>query len=139
MQGYHNNPQATAESLQNGWLYTGDLARVDNEGFLYIVDRKKEMIVSGGENIYPREIEEVIIKHPSVADVAVIGIPHPTWGETVKAFVVPGQGREIDEKEVIDFCKTYLASYKKPTVVAFVAEIPRNPSGKALKRILKEN
>ena len=139
MQGYHNNPQATAESLQNGWLYTGDLARVDNEGFLYIVDRKKEMIVSGGENIYPREIEEVIIKHPSVADVAVIGIPHPTWGETVKAFVVPGQGRVIVEKEVIDFCKTYLASYKKPTVVAFVAEIPRNPSGKALKRTLKKD
>jgi acyl-CoA synthetase (AMP-forming)/AMP-acid ligase II len=111
---------------------------MDNEGFLYIVDRKKEMIVSGGENIYPREIEEVIIKHPSVADVAVIGIPHPKWGETVKAFVVPGQGQKLDEKEVIDFCKQYLASYKKPTVVAFVPEIPRNPSGKALKRILKQ-
>ncbi len=138
MQGYHNNPQATAESLQNGWLFTGDLARMDDEGFLYIVDRKKEMIVSGGENIYPREVEEVIIRHPSVADVAVIGIPHPKWGETVKAFVVPRQGQEIDEKEVIEFCKTYLASYKKPTIVAFVPEIPRNPSGKALKRLLKE-
>jgi acyl-CoA synthetase (AMP-forming)/AMP-acid ligase II len=111
---------------------------MDDEGFLYIVDRKKEMIVSGGENIYPREVEEVIIRHPSVADVAVIGIPHPKWGETVKAFVVPRQGQEIDEKEVIEFCKTYLASYKKPTIVAFVPEIPRNPSGKALKRLLKE-
>ena len=111
---------------------------MDNEGFLYIVDRKKEMIVSGGENIYPAEIEEVIRRHPSVADVAVIGIPHPTWGETVKAFVAPRQGREINEKEVIDFCKKYLASYKKPTVVAFVPAIPRNPSGKALKRLLKE-
>jgi fatty-acyl-CoA synthase len=138
MQGYHRNPQATTESIQNGWLFTGDLARMDNEGFLYIVDRIKEMIVSGGENIYPREIEEVIIKHPSVADVAVIGIPHPRWGETVKAFVVPGQGQKLDEKEVIDFCKQYLASYKKPTVVAFVPEIPRNPSGKALKRVLKK-
>jgi len=138
MQGYHRNPQATAETIQNGWLFTGDLARMDDEGFLYIVDRKKEMIVSGGENIYPREIEEVIIKHPSVADVAVIGIPHSKWGETVKAFVVPGQGQILDEKKVIDFCKKYLASYKKPTVVAIVPEIPRNPSGKALKRILKE-
>jgi acyl-CoA synthetase (AMP-forming)/AMP-acid ligase II len=138
MQGYHNDPQATAEALQNGWLFTGDLARMDDEGFLYIVDRKKEMIVSGGENIYPREIEEVIIRHPSVADVAVIGIPHPTWGETVKAFVVPVPGLKIDEKELIDFCKTYLASYKKPTGVAFVPSIPRNPSGKALKRLLRE-
>ena len=137
MRGYHRNPQATGESLKNGWLYTGDLARMDDEGFIYIVDRKKEMIVSGGENIYPGEIEEVIRRHPSVADVAVIGIPDPTWGETVKAFVVPRQGREIDEKEVIDFCKKYLASYKKPTVVALVAAIPRNPSGKALKRLLR--
>ena len=138
MQGYHRNPQATAEAIQNGWLFTGDLARMDDEGFLYIVDRKKEMIVSGGENIYPREIEEVIIKHPAVADVAVIGVPHPKWGETVKAFVVSRPGRAIDEKEVIDFCRKYLASYKKPTAVAFVPEIPRNPSGKALKRILKQ-
>jgi len=137
MRGYHRNPQATGESLKNGWLYTGDLARMDDEGFIYIVDRKKEMIVSGGENIYPGEIEEVIRRHPSVADVAVIGIPHPTWGETVKAFVVPRQGRETNEKEVIDFCKKNLASYKKPTVVAFVAAIPRNPSGKALKRLLR--
>jgi len=96
------------------------------------------MIVSGGENIYPREIEEVIIRHPSVADVAVIGIPHSKWGETVKAIVVPVPGRKISEKEVIEFCKKYLASYKKPTQVVFVPEIPRNPSGKALKRVLKE-
>ena len=138
MQGYHRNPRATGESLKNGWLYTGDLARMDDEGFVYIVDRKKEMIVSGGENIYPREIEEVLIRHPAVADVAVIGIAHPTWGETVKAFVALRQGHTIDEQEVIDFCKRNLASYKKPTAVAFVAEIPRNPSGKALKRLLKK-
>ena len=138
MQGYHRNPRATTESLKNGWLYTGDLARMDAEGFCYIVDRKKEMIVSGGENIYPREIEEVLIGHPAVADVAVIGIPHPTWGQTVKAIIAIREGHRIDEQEVIDFCKNNLASYKKPTAVAFVAAIPRNPSGKALKRLLKE-
>jgi fatty-acyl-CoA synthase len=96
------------------------------------------MIVSGGENIYPREIEEVIIRHPSVADVAVIGIPHPTWGETVKAFIALREGHSLDEAEVIDYCKKHLASYKKPTAVAFVPDIPRNPSGKALKRLLRE-
>ena len=138
MQGYHRNPRATGESLKNGWLYTGDLARVDDEGFIYIVDRKKEMILSGGENIYPREIEEVLMRHSAVADVAVIGIPHPTWGETVKAFVALREGHIIDEQEVIDFCKNNLASYKKPTAVAFVPAIPRNPSGKALKRLLRE-
>jgi len=139
MQGYHRNLRATTESLKKGWLYTGDLARMDDEGFVYIVDRKKEMIVSGGENIYPREIEEVLIRHPAVADVAVIGIPHPTWGETVKAVVALREGYSIDEQEVIDFCKKNLASYKKPTTVAFVPAIPRNPSGKALKRLLRED
>ena len=138
MQGYHRNPEGTQEALQNGWLFTADLARMDEEGFLYIVDRKKEMIVSGGENIYPREIEEVLIRHPAVADVAVIGIPHPTWGETVKGFVALRQGQTIDEQEVINFCKKYLAGYKKPTVVEFVPSIPRNPSGKALKRLLRQ-
>jgi len=138
MQAYHRNPQGTQKSIQDGWLYTGDLARMDDEGFIYIVDRKKEMILSGGENIYPREIEEVLIRHPAVADVAVIGIPHPTWGETVKAFVSLTKGHTIDEQKVIDFCKKNLASYKKPTAVAFVPAIPRNPSGKALKRLLRE-
>ena len=138
MQGYHRNPRATRESLKNGWLYTGDLAIRDDEGFIYIVDRKKEMIVSGGENIYPREIEEVLISHPAVADVAVIGIPHPTWGETVKAIIALSEGHTLNEQEVIEFCKKNLASYKKPTAVAFVPAIPRNPSGKALKRLLRE-
>ena len=139
MQGYFRNPQGTKEAIQNGWLFTADLAKMDEEEFLYIVDRKKEMIVSGGENIYPREIEEVLIRHPAVADVAVIGIPHPTWGETVKAFVALREGQTIDEQEVINFCKKYLAGYKKPTVVDFVPSIPRNPSGKALKRLLRHS
>jgi acyl-CoA synthetase (AMP-forming)/AMP-acid ligase II len=137
MQGYHRKPQATRESLKNGWLYTGDLARMDDEGFVYIVDRKKEMIVSGGENIYPREVEEVIIRHPSVADVVVIGAPHPRWGETVKAFIALKEGHTVDETEIIEFCKENLASYKKPTSLVFVPKIPRNPSGKALKRVLR--
>lgn len=138
MTGYYGNPEGTREAIRDGWLYTGDLARMDEEGFFYIVDRKKEMIVSGGENIYPREIEEVLVKHPAIADVAVIGIPDPDWGESVKAFVALKQGQTIGEQEVIDFCKTYLASYKKPKTVSFVPSIPRNPSGKALKRLLRE-
>lgn len=138
MQGYHRNPQGTREALRDGWLHTGDLATMDREGFFYIVDRMKDMIVSGGENIYPRELEEVLMGHPAIADVAVVGIPDPDWGEAVKAFVVLREGRAIKAQELIDFCKKSLASYKKPKAVAFVPSIPRNPSGKALKRILKE-
>ena len=139
MTRYHGNPEATRQVIRKGWLYTGDLAKMDEEGFFYIVDRKKDMIVSGGENIYPREIEEVLLKHPAIVDVVVVGIPDPNWGESVKAFVALKEGQMIDEQEVIDFCKRYLAGYKKPKVVAFVPSIPRNPSGKALKRLLKES
>jgi acyl-CoA synthetase (AMP-forming)/AMP-acid ligase II len=138
MQGYHRNPEATRETIRNGWLYTGDLARMDDEGFFYIVDRKKDLIVSGGENIYPREIEEALIRHPAIADVAVVGVPDAVWGESVKAFVALKEGQTIDEEEVVEFCKRYLASYKQPKAVAFVPSIPRNPSGKALKRLLRE-
>lgn len=138
MKGYLNLPKETKETIKDGWLYTGDLARMDEEGFFYIVDRKKEVIVSGGENIYPREIEEVLIRHLAIADVAVVGIPDPDWEEAVKAFVVLREGQMIDEQEVIEFCKSHLASYKKPKAVSFVHSIPRNPSGKALKRVLRE-
>ncbi|UCH22980.1 MAG: long-chain fatty acid--CoA ligase [Deltaproteobacteria bacterium] len=138
MQGYHRNPEGTKEALRDGWLHTGDLATMDKEGFFYIVDRKKDMIVSGGENIYPRELEEVLMGHPAIADVAVVGIPDPDWGEAVKAFVVLKEGLTINAQELIRFCKKHLASYKKPKAIAFVPSIPRNPSGKALKRILKE-
>jgi acyl-CoA synthetase (AMP-forming)/AMP-acid ligase II len=138
MEGYYGNPEGTREAIRNGWLYTGDLARVDEEGFFYIVDRKKEMIISGGENIYPREIEESLITHPAIADVAVVGIPDPDWGESVKAFVTLREGEIISEQEVIDFCTKHLASFKKPKRVIFIPTIPRNPSGKALKRLLIE-
>jgi acyl-CoA synthetase (AMP-forming)/AMP-acid ligase II len=137
MKCYYKDPEATREAIKDGWLYTGDLATLDEEGYFYIVDRKKDMIVSGGENIYPREIEEVLMQHRTITDVAVVGVPHEVWGETVKAFVVPKEGERITEEEVIDFCKKHLASYKKPTQVAFVSSIPRNPSGKALKRLLR--
>jgi fatty-acyl-CoA synthase len=138
MKGYYRNREATRETIRDGWLYTGDLAKVDDEGYYYIVDRKKDMIVSGGENIYPRELEEVLFKHPAISDAAVIGIPDELWGETVKAYVVLKEGQTIDEQDVIDHCKRYLASYKKPKAVAFVSEIPKNPSGKVLKRVLRD-
>lgn len=125
-------------AIKDGWLYTGDMAREDHEGFFYIVDRSKDMIISGGENIYPREIEEVIITHPAIEDVAVIGMPDAVWGESVKAFVVLKEGKAAEEQEVIDFCRGYLAGYKKPKEVVFVPSIPKNPLGKVLKRVLRE-
>ncbi|MCB2188037.1 MAG: long-chain fatty acid--CoA ligase [Deltaproteobacteria bacterium] len=139
MQGYHEQPQASAEALQRGWLHTGDLAYVDEEGFYYIVDRKKDMIVSGGENIYPRELEEVLLTHPDIHDVAVVGQPDPLWGESVKAVLVRRPGSSLSEQEVVEFCRSRLASYKKPRLVEFVDELPRNPSGKVLKRQLRLN
>ncbi|MCF8145723.1 MAG: long-chain fatty acid--CoA ligase [Deltaproteobacteria bacterium] len=138
MQGYHQDPAATREAIRDGWLHTGDLATMDEEGYYYIVDRKKDMIVSGGENIYPREIEEILIRHPGIADVAVVGVPDADWGESVKAYVVPEEGCSIDAQGVIEFCRKSLASYKKPKTVVFVRSIPKNPLGKVLKRVLRE-
>ncbi len=138
MAGYHEDPESTRAAIRDGWLHTGDLARMDEEGFFTIVDRKKDMIVSGGENIYPREIENVLSQHPAVADVAVIGIPDPDWGESVKAFVVVKEGQPMDAQGVIDYCRQFLAGYKKPKTVAFVDAIPKNPLGKVLKRVLRE-
>jgi len=137
MKGYYKDPQATMEALKGGWLHTGDLARMDEEGFVYIVDRKKDMIISGGENIYPREIEEVLYHHPKIQEAAVIGTPDPLWGESVKAFVVLKEGAAMREEEVVQYCQSHLASYKKPKSVRFVPSLPRNPSGKVLKTILR--
>jgi fatty-acyl-CoA synthase len=138
MKGYYKDPEATEEALRGGWLHTGDMGRMDEEGFLYIVDRKKDMIISGGENIYPREIEELLYGHPKIQDAAVVGIPHSLWGESVKAFVVLKAGQRMTEEEVIEYCKSHLASYKKPRSVRFVDSLPRNPSGKVLKTKLRE-
>ena len=132
MQGYWNDPVATAEAFAGGWFHSGDLATRDDEGYLRLVDRKKDMIVSGGENIYPAEVERVLREHPSVADAAVIGVPHPRWGETPVAFVVG----TCTEQELIGHCRAHLASYKKPTAIHFVTSLPRNAAGKVLKREL---
>jgi fatty-acyl-CoA synthase len=137
MLGYHNQPEETQSALRNGWLHTGDLARLDEEGYLFIVDRIKDMINSGGENIYPREVEEVLIRHPEIVDAAVVGMPDPTWGESVCAFVVADPDARLDEKAVVDFYRQHLAGFKKPRRVVFVGEIPRNPSGKILKTKLR--
>ena len=137
MKGYYKDPEGTAEALRGGWLHTGDLARMDEEGFVYIVDRKKDMIISGGENIYPRELEEVLYRHPKIQDAAVVGIPDPLWGESVRAFVVLRKGATLREEEVVEYCKAHLASYKKPKSVVFVDSLPRNPSGKVLKTVLR--
>ena len=138
MRGYWNLPEASAEALRGGWMHTGDAARMDDEGYVYIQDRVKDMIVSGGENVYPREIEDVLFKHPAVADAAVIGVPDSQWGEVVKAIVVLKHGASATEGELIEHARKQLASYKRPRSVEFVAELPRNPSGKVLKKDLRE-
>ena len=138
MKGYWRNPKATAETLRGGWLHTGDLGIMDERGYVYILDRAKDMIISGGENIYSREIEDVILKHPAVHEVAVIGVPDETWGEAIKAIVALKQGQKATQEEIINFCKEHMASFKKPKSVEFIEEIPKNPYGKVLKRELRE-
>jgi len=138
MAGYWNNPEATADAITpQGWFRTGDAGYVDDEGFLYLHDRVKDMIVSGGENVYPAEVENVLAKHPGVADVAVIGVPDDKWGEAVKAIVVRS-GPDVTEDELIAFARENLAGYKLPKSVDFAETLPRNPSGKLLKRELRE-
>jgi acyl-CoA synthetase (AMP-forming)/AMP-acid ligase II len=138
MKEYYKNPEATAKAFRNGWFHSGDLVRQDEEGFLYVVDRKIDMIVSGGENIYPAEVEEVLYKHPKILEAAVIGVHDEEWGESVKAIVVPKPGETLTEEEVIEFCKDRLASYKKPKSVDFIDALPRNPAMKVLKTVLRE-
>jgi len=138
MTAYWNNEEETRRTIKDGWLYTGDLATYDEDYYIYLVDRKKDMIISGGLNIYPAEVERVLYEHPAVSQCAVVGIPHERWGEEVKAFVVLREGRETTEEDIIRFCKDSLASYKKPRSVEFVDALPRNPQGKILKRVLRE-
>ena len=139
MKEYFRNPEETAETLRGGWLHTGDLGKYDDDGFLYFVDRKKDMIKTGGLNVYSKEIEEVLSRHPKIAEAVIIGIPDAKWGETIKALVVAKSGEILTEAEVIDFCKAHLASYKKPTSVAFVDSLPKTQlGGKVLKREIRE-
>ena len=137
MRGYWRNPQATRETMVDGWLHTGDMGAMDEAGYLFIMDRSKDMIISGGENIYPREIEEVLIRHPAVREVAVIGVSDARWGEAVKAVVAPAPGATVRPEELIAFCKDHIASYKKPQSVDIVADLPKNNYGKILKRELR--
>ncbi len=138
MEGYLNMPEETAHSLRDGWLYTGDIARVDEEGYTYIVDRKKDMVIAGGYNIYPRDIEEVLYTHPKILEAAVAGISDPYRGETLKAYIVLKEGETLTEEEVIAFCKENLAAYKVPKLVEFRSELPKTMVGKILRRVLRE-
>jgi fatty-acyl-CoA synthase len=138
MKGYWNRPEATAETLRGGWLHTGDAGVMDEEGYIYIRDRIKDMIVSGGENVYPRVIEEVLFQHPAIAEAAVIGVPDERWGETVKAIVVLHQRMNATAEDIMDFCRGKLGGFERPRSVDFVAALPRNSLGKVLKRTLRE-
>jgi acyl-CoA synthetase (AMP-forming)/AMP-acid ligase II len=137
MKEYWHRPDATAETLVDGWLHTGDIATADEDGFIYIQDRLKDMIISGGENVYPAEIENVLASHPQIVEAAVIGQQSAKWGESPFAIVVRND-ESLTETEVLDFCRGKLAGYKRPKAVAFAETIPRNPSGKILKRVLRE-
>jgi len=138
MKGYWNRPEATAEALKNGWFRTGDAGYFDDEGFLYIHDRVKDMIVSGGENVYPAEVENALFGHPDIADVAVIGVPDEKWGEAVKAIIVPKPGSAPSAEDIITYAKTRIAGYKCPKSVDVTEALPRNASGKVLRRQLRE-
>ncbi|MFL0506199.1 class I adenylate-forming enzyme family protein [Ureibacillus sp. 179-F W5.1 NHS] len=136
--GYFRNEEATKKALQNGWLHTGDMAKVDEEGYLYIVDRKKDLIIRGGFNIYPRDLEELLVKHEAVLEAAVIGIPSERMGEEILACIVKKEGVSVGESELIDYCQKNLAKYKTPRHVVFIDELPRNGVGKILKTKLRE-
>ena len=137
MKGYYKRPEVNAEQIKDGWFHTGDIATRDADGYYFIVDRKKDMIIRGGFNVYPREIEEVLYGHPAVAEAAVIGIPHESHGEEVKAVVAFKDGKTATEREIIDYCKDKLAAYKYPRAVAFMDALPKGPTGKILKRELR--
>jgi long-chain acyl-CoA synthetase len=138
MKGYWNRPEETAKTLRNGWLYTGDIAKMDEEGYFYIVDRKKDMIICGGFNVYPREVEEALYLNPKILEAAVLGVPDPYRGETVKAFVVLKPGEKPTAEEIIEFCRQNLARFKVPAQVEFRKELPKSHVGKVLRKVLRE-
>jgi long-chain acyl-CoA synthetase len=136
MRGYYNRPEATAEVMRDGWFRSGDLGRRDKDGFYYIVDRAKDMIIRGGFNVYPREIEEVLMTHEAVSLAAVIGVPHPSHGEEVKAFVILKPGAAVSGDELVEWGKEQMAAYKYPRIVTIVESLPMTATGKLLKRTL---
>lgn len=137
MEGYHKRPEETSATLSDGWLHTGDLGMMDEEGFVTITGRKKDLIISAGENIFPREIEEALVEHPAIREAAVVGVPDEVRGEVPKAFVIPVEGSVPDERELRKFCRERIAAYKVPKIFVIVEDLPRTPSGKVLKRELK--
>jgi len=138
MKGYWEKPEETAETLRDGWLFTGDICTMDEDGYFYVVDRKKDMIIAGGFNIYPREVDEALFEHPKVQEAVTVGIPDEYRGETVKVYIVLKPGEECSEEEIIDFCRERLASYKTPRMVEFRAELPKTLVGKVLRRSLRD-
>lgn len=136
MKGYYNMPEETAAAIRDGWLYTGDLARMDEDGYFYIVDRKKDLIIVGGFNVYPREVEEVLYNHPDVVEAAVLGVPDSNLGEAVKCYVVSKNPNTTDQ-QLLEYCREYLAKYKVPSSIEFLEELPKNTTGKILRRALK--
>ncbi|MCK5711718.1 MAG: AMP-binding protein, partial [Hyphomicrobiaceae bacterium] len=136
--GYYKDPEKTAESIDGEWSTAGDVAYFDEEGYYYLADRKHDMIISGGENIYPAEIEEVITQIPEVSEVAVIGVPNEEWGEEVKSLVIVKEDKTITAQEILDYCKQNLAGYKRPRTDELVDDFPRTATGKILKRILRK-
>jgi long-chain acyl-CoA synthetase len=138
MAGYWNNPEATASTVRDGWLRTGDVGILDSDGFLSLRDRSKDLIIAGGSNIYPREVEEVLLRHPSVLEVSIVGRPHPEWGEEVVAFVVPRPGATVTEKELDTLCLGAIARFKRPRRYLFETGLPKNNYGKVLKTELRE-
>ncbi len=137
MEGYWQNPKANAETLRGGWLHTGDLGSLDEDGFLTLRDRAKDMIISGGSNIYPREVEEALLRHPDLVEAAVVGRPHPEWGEEVVAFVVRRPGAAVDAEALDRLCLAQIARYKRPRDYRFVDALPKNNYGKVLKTELR--
>jgi fatty-acyl-CoA synthase len=138
MTGYYRDEARTAEAFRGGWFHSGDLATIDDEGFISVVDRKKDMIKTGGENVASREVEEALYGIGGVSEVAVIGVPHPHWVEAVVAVVAAKEGVDLSEKQVLDHARKVLASFKVPKRVVFVDALPKNPSGKVLKRQLRD-
>ena len=138
MQGYLNNPDETASALRNKWLYTGDIAVMDEDGFFYIVDRKKDMAIVGGYNVFPREVDEVLMEHPQILEAVCVGLNDPLRGEVLKAFIVPKPGEHLTKPEIVAFCRKKLASYKVPRQVEFRESLPKTIVGKILRRHLRE-
>ena len=138
MKGYYNRPEATADVMRNGWFHSGDIGIFDEDDYIYIVDRVKDMVIRGGLNVYPREIEEVLVTHPDVSMVAVIGVPDDKYGEEIKAFVVRSENAGISETELVAWAKANMAAYKYPRIIEFLDALPMNATGKILKKELRK-